>query len=84
MAAGGALKRYTIAIETPPKTTDEKPRPPNRRRDDDNGNGALIALLVAIVLVGAGWAIAHHLAEASRIQDCMMAGRRNCGKLADP
>ena len=39
---------------------------------------ALIAMLVVVGLVAAGWFIGDILAGVSKIQDCVMAGRRNC------
>lgn len=39
---------------------------------------ALIALIVVAVLISAGWWLGDILAGVSRIQDCVMAGRRNC------
>jgi hypothetical protein len=46
--------------------------PPSRGR-------ALAALLVLMVLVGLGYLLSRHLAGVSRVEDCLMAGRRNCG-----
>jgi hypothetical protein len=40
---------------------------------------ALAALLVLLVLVGLGYLLSRHLAGVSRVEDCLMAGRRNCG-----
>lgn len=50
---------------------DPDEEPPSRRN-------ALIALLVVVVLIGIGWGIGDILAGVSKIQDCVMAGRRNC------
>jgi hypothetical protein len=48
--------------------------------DDDQPSrrSALIALVVVVVLIAAGWWLGDILAGVSRIQDCVMAGRRNC------
>ncbi len=46
--------------------------PPSRGR-------ALIALLLILLLIGGGWLLSRHLAAVSRTEDCLMAGRRNCG-----
>lgn len=46
--------------------------PPSRGR-------ALAALLALLVLVGLGVLLARHLAGVGRVEDCLMAGRRNCG-----
>ena len=37
-----------------------------------------LAARVALVLVAGGYVLARHLAEVARVEDCMMAGRRNC------
>jgi hypothetical protein len=50
--------------------------PPSRRN-------ALIALLVVVALVVAGFWTSHVLREASRTEDCLMRGGRNCAPL-DP
>jgi multidrug resistance efflux pump len=44
---------------------------------------ALIALLVVVALVVAGFWISHVLREAGRTEDCLMRGGRNCAPL-DP
>ncbi len=48
--------------------------------DDDQPSrrNAVIALVVVVVLIAAGWWLSDILAGISRIQDCVMAGRRNC------
>ena len=39
---------------------------------------ALIALVVVVGLIVLGWWLGNVLSAVSRIQDCVMAGRRNC------
>jgi hypothetical protein len=57
----------------------QTPPPPERRRAlDDPANRALLGLLFALVLLGVSWIVVDHLFDASKEQDCMMAGRRNC------
>ncbi len=36
------------------------------------------ALILAAILVAAGWLLVQKLGDASRTQDCLMSGRRNC------
>lgn len=43
--------------------------------------GALIALVVIVLLVVGGYWLAQHIRAASRIQDCVMAGRTNCAPI---
>ena len=68
--------RPAIPVNTaampPPLPPPEDDPPPSRRR-------ALVALLLLVALVGGGWLLARHLASVSRTEDCLMAGRRNCG-----
>ncbi len=45
--------------------------PPNRR-------GALAAILVLVALAAAGIWLSGALRDTGRIQDCVMAGRKNC------
>lgn len=54
----------------------DEPEEPDRRR------GALIGLLVALLLVLGGLALARVLHDTSRLQDCLMSGRSNCAPIA--
>lgn len=47
------------------------PEPISRR-------GPMIALLLLVGLIVAGWFLSDILRAAARVQDCVMAGRRNC------
>jgi hypothetical protein len=49
---------------------DEDPSPSRR--------GALVALVFIVVLVAGGLVVAHVLHNASRTEDCLMRGGRNC------
>jgi hypothetical protein len=40
-----------------------------------------VLLLVFLVLAGMGWFLIQNLTKASKDQDCMMAGRRNCAPI---
>ena len=49
--------------------------------DDDSPASrarALAALVVVLVLVVGGFFLARQLAKVSSLEDCLMAGRRNC------
>jgi hypothetical protein len=37
-----------------------------------------VALAILLVLAGAGWLVIRAMMDMSRIQDCVMAGRKNC------
>jgi hypothetical protein len=45
------------------------------RRDFAN----LLAVIVCLVLLIAGYWLINHLSEAKKLQDCVFSGRRNCG-----
>lgn len=44
--------------------------------------GPLVALAVIVLLVLGSLYVAHVLSGVSKIQDCVMAGRRNCAPIA--
>jgi hypothetical protein len=43
--------------------------------------GALLALLLVAVLVGAFMFVMHRLNQAGRLQDCVASGRTNCAPI---
>jgi hypothetical protein len=57
--------------------------------DHDDGpasgppRGALLALLLVAVLVGAFMFVIHRLNQAAQLQDCVASGRTNCAPI-DP
>jgi len=38
----------------------------------------VVLLLVFLVLAAMGWFLIQNLSQASKLQDCVMAGRKNC------
>ncbi|MBW7973208.1 hypothetical protein [Bradyrhizobium sp. BR 10289] len=58
--------------------TGEKPKPPSKPQSGGNRRGAIAGLVIAIVILGIGWWLARDLTAASKMQDCLMSGRRNC------
>jgi len=46
--------------------------PPDRRM-------ALFGLLAAVIIIAVSWWVARELYLSSKLQDCMMQGRSNCG-----
>jgi hypothetical protein len=56
----------------------EEPEPP---RLPDPRRAALLGLLVTLLLVLVGVLLVRVLARASRLQDCVMAGRTNCAPI---
>ncbi len=69
---------------SPPDPSPPDPSPSDPNSDDDREadrvgrRNALVAMGVVVVLVLIGWWIGDILAGVARIQDCVMAGRRNC------
>ncbi|HEY3352761.1 MAG TPA: hypothetical protein VGQ83_05905 [Polyangia bacterium] len=51
------------------------------RREGDHSNRPLIALLVFVALAIVGWLILRTTREATRMEDCVMSGRRNCAPI---
>lgn len=64
--------------DTEPKP--QLPPPPRRKTFDDPANRALLGLVVALVILGAGWIIVSHLQQETELQDCIQAGRRDCAR----
>ena len=51
------------------------PEPPGKRY------GPLIALAVVVLLASVGWILVQRLMTMSRMQDCVMSGRKNCAPI---
>ncbi|HEV2156291.1 hypothetical protein [Bradyrhizobium sp.] len=67
--------------DSKPQSTPEpgaKPRSPPKPQSSDNRRGAIAGLIIAILILGVGWLLARDLTAASKMQDCVMSGRRNC------
>jgi hypothetical protein len=56
----------------------QKPKSSPKPQSGDNRRGAIAGLIIAIVILGVGWWLARDLTAASKMQDCVMSGRRNC------
>jgi len=68
--ASVSLSWAGFAARTMPQTS---PKPP-----PDNRRGAVAGLVIAAIILGIGLWLAHDLTAASKMQDCVMSGRRNC------
>ena len=56
-------------------------------RDDDDAErrtGALMGFIVILVLVIAGVVLVRELRKKATLEDCLMAGRRNCAPIEVP
>ena len=51
---------------------------PKQDHEPENRNGAIAGLVIAVVLLAVGVWLARDLTAASKLQDCVMAGRTNC------
>ena len=49
--------------------------------DNTNRRASLVALGVVIVLFVIGWILTHELYSNSKIEDCVLSGRTNCGPI---
>jgi hypothetical protein len=43
--------------------------------------GPWIALIVVLVVSGVGWVVVDRLMTMSKLQDCVMSGRKNCAPI---
>lgn len=55
--------------------TPESPPPRSRR-------GLVLALLLLVVLAGGGWLLVRQIMADSKLQDCVMSGRKNCAPVS--
>ena len=64
----------------------EPPEPPNDRHDGepDPRRAALLGLVVIAILVVAALYLVQALHRKSRLEDCLMSGRRNCAPIETP
>jgi hypothetical protein len=60
------------------------PEPEARISERDRTLTQLAILGVIVVLIGAGVWMANAILERRRVQDCAMAGRRNCERITTP
>jgi hypothetical protein len=44
----------------------------------DNRRGSIVGLIIVLALLAVGIWLARDLTAASKMQDCLMAGRTNC------
>ena len=56
----------------------EKPKSRPKPQSGDNRRGAIAGLIITILILVVGWWLAQYLTAASKMQDCLMSGRRNC------
>jgi hypothetical protein len=59
---------------------------PGDHDDDGGGNrrGAVIGLMIAVVLVIAGYYLMTALRNQGKMEDCLMSGRSNCAPIDIP
>jgi hypothetical protein len=69
-------------VRPPPPEPVQSSHPAPADDDEDEGSGSsnkpLYALAFLVVLAIGGWLLISRLMDASKMQDCIMAGRHNC------
>jgi uncharacterized membrane protein YhaH (DUF805 family) len=79
----GRATRRTCYDRAMPDADEPAPAAPPARRHPSDLTLVLIVLgallLIGLVLAGLTWMVMR-LHDASALQDCVLAGRRNCGK----
>ena len=58
--------------------------PEDDRREPPSRRGAVIGLIVVLALVVVGYLLMTALRKNADIEDCLMAGRRNCVPIETP
>ncbi len=59
-----------------------EPKGPAKDEDDDDSRRTfvnLLAVIVCLVILIAGFWLMNKLWESKKLQDCVFSGRRNCG-----
>lgn len=57
--------------------------PPEMREEADRQTASLAAVVVILMLLAAGLFLVHTLRHSAAVEDCLMAGRRNCDAVAN-
>ena len=52
-----------------------------RQKEEDRYTASLAGLAMAILLGGIGLYVAEHLADISKLEDCLLQGRLNCERI---
>jgi hypothetical protein len=73
----GHLARYPVEE---PSAMDQR----LRHDDEARRTAALMGFIVILVLAIAGVVLVRELRDNSRLEDCLMAGRRNCAPIETP
>ena len=58
--------------------------PPDDGREPDSRRPAVLGLIVVLVLVVVGYFLVTALRRNADLEDCLMAGRRNCAPIETP
>ena len=71
------ITREQGGITAQPESEPSKGSAPARRY------GSLLVVLAVLLLAGGGWLLVSQLMADSKLQDCVMSGRKNCAS-GDP
>ncbi|MGA2447855.1 MAG: hypothetical protein ABTD50_04180 [Polyangiaceae bacterium] len=65
--------------------TPDSDEPPSREGDGRHGSrrraASLFVALVVVSLAGGGWLLVRQMLADAKLQDCVMAGHKNCAPL---
>ncbi len=70
-----------MSIEPAPPAAAAPPAAKRKRKKNDR---AFLVLLFIAALAAASWFLANKMVAMSKIQDCVMSGRKNCAPVDDP
>ena len=62
----------------PTEPTEPEPTEPDQPASGHRRHVLFVAMAIVIVLGGVGWVIIRQLMADSKLQDCVMSGRKNC------
>ena len=60
---------------------EEQPEPQQGSGNSNRRN--IVGLVVVLVLAGLGWLLVHELQAKSKLEDCLLSGRRDCAPITD-
>lgn len=75
---GDELRRMTRAQSGGASVSPQPGEPDDDRTSGRRRYGPLVAAGIAVVLAVVGWLLIRQMMADSKLQDCVMSGRKNC------